>query len=119
MALTLVNAGTRLSVWNRTRAKAESLAAAGADVARESADVFAHCETVFLMLVDGEAIDAVLDPGGPAFAARVRERTVVHTGTTSPGYLRELEAGIRLSGDTTSKRRSPRYCIRIVTRDGT
>ena len=40
MALTLVNAGTRLLVWNRTCAKAEILAAAGADVAREAADVF-------------------------------------------------------------------------------
>ena len=57
MALTLVNAGTRLLVWNRTRAKAASLAAAGADVAREPADVFAHCATVFLMLIDGGAIN--------------------------------------------------------------
>src|SRR6516165_1440998 len=78
MALTLVKAGTRLLVWNRTRAKAEILAAAGADVAREPADVFAHCATVFLMLVDAGAIDTVLDRGGPAFAAQVRGRTVVH-----------------------------------------
>jgi NAD binding domain of 6-phosphogluconate dehydrogenase len=68
MALTLVKAGTRLLVWNRTPAKAESFAAAGADVAREAADVFAHCATVFLMLVDGEAIGTVLDRGGAAFA---------------------------------------------------
>jgi phosphoglycerate dehydrogenase-like enzyme len=51
MALTLIKAGTRLLVWNRTRAKAEILAAAGADVARETADVFARSATVFLMLV--------------------------------------------------------------------
>ena len=57
MALTLVKAGTRLLVWNRTRAKAEILAAAGAGVAREAADVFEYCATVFLMLVDGGAID--------------------------------------------------------------
>ena len=66
MALTLVKAGTRLLVWNRTRGKAEILAAAGADVAREAADVFAQSATVFLMLVDG-AIDTVLDRGGAAF----------------------------------------------------
>ena len=84
MALTLVRAGTRLLVWNRTRAKAEVLAAAGADVAREAAEVFAHSATVFLMLVDGGAIDTVLDRGGTAFAARVTGRTVVHMGTTSP-----------------------------------
>src|SRR5215472_10662540 len=85
MALTLVKAGMHLLVWNRTRAKAEILAAAGADVARDAAEVFAHSATVFLMLVDGGAIDTVLDRGGAAFAARVAGRTVVHMGTTSPG----------------------------------
>jgi 3-hydroxyisobutyrate dehydrogenase len=50
MALALVKAGTRLLVWNRTRARAEILAAAGADVAREAADVFARFATVFLTL---------------------------------------------------------------------
>ena len=98
MALTLVKAGTRLLVWNRTRAKAEILAAAGAEVVLESADVFAHCATVFLMLVDGRAIDTVLDRSGPAFAARVTGRTIVHMGTTSPGYSRELEADISSLG---------------------
>lgn len=98
MALTLVKAGTRLLVWNRTRAKAETLGAAGAEVAREAADVFAHAATVFLMLVDGGATDAVLDRGGAAFAARVAGRTVVHMGTTSPAYSRALEADIRSVG---------------------
>jgi 3-hydroxyisobutyrate dehydrogenase len=98
MALTLVNAGTRLLVWNRTCAKAEILAAAGADVAREAADVFTHSATVFLMLVDGGAIDTVLERGGAAFAARVTEHTIVHMGTTSPAYSRELEADIRSVG---------------------
>ena len=98
MALTLVKAGTRLLVWNRTRAKAEILAAAGADVARDPADVFAQSATVFLMLVDGRAIDTVLDRGGTDFGARVTGRTVVHMGTTSPAYSRELEADIRSVG---------------------
>jgi 3-hydroxyisobutyrate dehydrogenase and related beta-hydroxyacid dehydrogenases len=66
--------------------------------AREAADVFARSATVFLMLVDGGAIDTVLDRGGTAFAARVTGRTVVHMGTTSPAYSRELEADIRSVG---------------------
>src|SRR5262245_66608340 len=65
---------------------------------RSAADVFAHSATVFLMLVDGGAIDTVLDRGGAAFAARVTGRTVVHMGTTSPAYSRELEADIRSVG---------------------
>src|SRR3979411_608368 len=92
MALTLVKAGTRLLVWNRTGAKAEILAAAGADVAREAADVFARSATVFLMLVDGGAIDTVLDRGGAAFAVRVTGRQVVPMGTTSHAYPRGVEA---------------------------
>jgi 3-hydroxyisobutyrate dehydrogenase-like beta-hydroxyacid dehydrogenase len=50
------------------------------------------------MLVDGGAIDTVLDRGGTAFATRVTGRTVVHMGTTSPAYSRELEADIRSVG---------------------
>src|SRR5690348_472333 len=104
MALTLVRAGVPLLVWNRTRAKAATVAAAGADVAREAADVFARSATVFLMLSDGGAIDAVLDRGGPTFAARVTGHTVVHMGTTSPAYSRELEADIRSVGGGALRR---------------
>ena len=60
--------------------------------------MFAHSATVFLMLVDGGAIDTVLDRGGAAFAVRVTGHTVVHMGTTSPAYSRELEADIRSVG---------------------
>src|ERR1051326_7789946 len=98
MALTLVKAGKRLIVWNRTRARTEIFAAAVADVAREAADVFAQSATVFLMLVDGGAVDTVLDRGGTGFAARVTGRTVVHMGTTAPAYSRGLEADIRSVG---------------------
>ena len=100
MALTLVKAGTRLLVWNRTRAKAEILATVAADVARGAADVLAHSATVFLMLVDGGAIDTVLDRGGAAFAVRVTGRTVVHMGTTSPAYSR----GCRSQGHRGTQR---------------
>jgi 3-hydroxyisobutyrate dehydrogenase len=98
MALNLVKAGTRLVVWNRTTAKAEILAAAGADLAQNAPDVFAQSRTVILMLVDGGAIDAVLGRGTRAFAARVSECTLVHMGTTSPTYSRGLEADIRSAG---------------------
>lgn len=98
MALTLAKAGTPLLVWNRTVAKAGKLAAAGADVARDAAEVFARSATALLMLADDGAIDTVLDRGGAAFAARVAGHTIVHMGTTSPAYSRGLEADIRSAG---------------------
>jgi 3-hydroxyisobutyrate dehydrogenase-like beta-hydroxyacid dehydrogenase len=68
MALTLVKAGTRLLVWNRTRAKAEILAAAGGGVAREAADVFAQSATV---LLSRDRKRAVTKPTAPRFTGWV------------------------------------------------
>jgi 3-hydroxyisobutyrate dehydrogenase len=98
MALNLVRAGTPLVVWNRTAARAEPLAAAGARVAATPDEVFRRARVVVLMLADGAAMDEVLGRGTPAFAGRVAGHTVVHTGTTSPAYSRGLEADVRSAG---------------------
>jgi 3-hydroxyisobutyrate dehydrogenase len=98
MALNLVKAGTPLVVWNRSADKTRVLAAAGAEAARDAAEVFVRSSTIILMLVDGGAIDSVLDRGGSTFAPRVAGRTIVHMGTTSPAYSRGLEADIRSAG---------------------
>src|SRR5436190_10764900 len=74
MALNLVNAGTPLLVWNRSPSKCVVLAEAGAVVARDPAGVFARCEVVILMLVDGAAMDAVLARRERAFGDRVKGR---------------------------------------------
>ncbi|NIH84976.1 NAD(P)-dependent oxidoreductase [Amycolatopsis granulosa] len=98
MALNLVRAGTPLVVWNRTPAKSEVLAAAGAEVADSAAEVCGRVDVVFLMLADGAAVDAVLGRGGSGFAANVAGRIVVHMGTTSPGYSRALAADVAAAG---------------------
>jgi 3-hydroxyisobutyrate dehydrogenase len=98
MALTLLKAGTPLLVWNRSPAKSSVLADAGAAVAKDPAEVFARCEVVIVMLVDGPAIDAVLARGERAFADRVKGRTLINMATTSPGYSRALEADVRAKG---------------------
>ncbi|MFF3514458.1 NAD(P)-dependent oxidoreductase [Streptomyces sp. NPDC002573] len=98
MALRLARSGTPLVVWNRTPARTEPLRAAGAEVAADPAEVFARAEIVILMLADDLAIDATLGRGTPDFAARVAGRVVVHMGTTSPGYSRDLEAEVRAAG---------------------
>jgi len=98
MALNLAKAGTPLLVWNRSPAKAAVLAAAGAEIAANPAQVFARAALVILMLVDDRAIDSVLGRGGADFAGRVQGRTIVHMGTTAPAYSRGLEADIRAAG---------------------
>jgi 3-hydroxyisobutyrate dehydrogenase len=95
MALNLVKAGTPLVVWNRSAAKCRPLAEAGAVVAEQPAHVFARCDVVILMLVDGAAMDAVLARGDSAFGDRVRGRTVVNMATTAPSYSKALETDVR------------------------
>ena len=98
MALNLVKSGTPMVVWNRTPAKAQTLAAAGAELAEQPAEVFARSKIIILMLADARAMDTVLARGDGAFADRVNGRTIVHMGTTSPAYSRGLEANIRSVG---------------------
>lgn len=98
MAHNLLRAGIRLTVWNRTLEKSRRLVDAGATPASSSSELFKRCKTVLLMLRDNRAIDAVLGRGSPVFAARVRGRTIVHLGTTSPDYSRGLEADAIAAG---------------------
>lgn len=98
MALNLARAGIPLVVWNRSLERCEPLRTAGANVADAAEDVFRQAEIVLLMLADAAAIDLVLGRATPAFAATVRNRTVVHMGTTSAEYSRFLEADILAAG---------------------
>ena len=96
MALNLARAGMRPLVWNRTRARAEPVAAAGGRVAATAADVLRDADVVFLMLADETATDAVLGRGSAPL--RVAGKTVVHMGTTSPEWSRDLERDVRAAG---------------------
>jgi 3-hydroxyisobutyrate dehydrogenase len=98
MALNLARAGRPLLVWNRSPAKCAVLAAAGATIAPDPAAVFARCEAVILMLVDGAAMDAVLARGEPSFAQRVEGRLLINMATTAPGYSKALADDIRAAG---------------------
>ncbi|MFI8219062.1 NAD(P)-dependent oxidoreductase [Streptomyces sp. NPDC085932] len=98
MALNLARAGSRPLVWNRTSGRCAPVRAAGGEVAASAAEVFRRCGTVFLMLADEAAVDAVLGRGGPEFAARIAGRTVVHMGTTSAEYSSGLQDDVRAAG---------------------
>lgn len=98
MALNLARAGTPLIVWNRSPGRSVSLRAAGADVAANPDEIFRQSRIVILMLYDGAAIDFTLGRGTPSFATNVAGHVIVHMGTTSPDYSRQLEADIRAHG---------------------
>jgi len=61
MARNIAAAGIPLRVWNRTREKAEPLAAAGAEVADSPADAVRDADVVITMLFDAESVETALD----------------------------------------------------------
>jgi 3-hydroxyisobutyrate dehydrogenase len=98
MALNLLKAGFPLTVYNRTRAKAEALAAAGATVAETPAGAAEDATVVLAMLADDEASrTAWLGPEG-ALAAMQQGSLVVECSTLSPEWVAELDAAVRKRG---------------------
>jgi 3-hydroxyisobutyrate dehydrogenase len=62
MARNLAAAGHEVRAWNRTRDRAEPLAADGIAVAGDVAEAVAGAEVVITMLADAAAVEAVADP---------------------------------------------------------
>jgi 3-hydroxyisobutyrate dehydrogenase len=78
MARNLARAGHRVRVWNRTRAKAEPLAADGAYVADTPSEAVRGADVVLTVLHDGDAVVEVMRqaaPGLPRGAAWVQSTT--------------------------------------------
>ena len=70
MALRLLAAGHEVTVWNRTRARTEALAAAGATVAATAAEAVRDAEAVLTTLFDDAAHERVVFEEGVLDALR-------------------------------------------------
>lgn len=77
MARRLLAAGYPLTVWNRTRFKAEALAEAGARVADTPAEAVARADIVITMLEHGGVVQTVLFDGPDAAVHGLRAGTLV------------------------------------------
>jgi len=82
MAERLARGGCDLAVYNRTREKAEPLAALGARIVDRPADL-AGCDIVFTMVSAGDDVKAVLDGGDGLLAGHGTPRLVVDSTSIS------------------------------------
>lgn len=98
MARRLLDAGYPVVGYNRTRAKARPLVAAGLRLAESPRAVAEACEVIFSMVMDDQALRAVaLGPDG--IIAGLRPGSVyVEMSTVSPTVTRELGALVAASG---------------------
>lgn len=88
MSRNILAAGLGLTVWNRTRAKAEPLAEAGAVVADSAAAAVAGAEVVITMLENGPVVREVLFEHGVA-DAMAGGSLLIDMGSIPPAMARE------------------------------
>jgi len=90
MARNLLRAGHTVAVYNRSREKAEALAADGARVANTPADACAEAEVVMTMVADDQAVEEIVF-GNDGIASAMAEGCIhVSHSTISTALARKL-----------------------------
>ena len=99
MARRLCEAGHAVHVWNRTRAKADPLAACGAQVHTQAVDAAAQADTVICLLDNGDVVTHVLFDLGVA-AALKPGATLIDMSSIKPEQARDHAARLSEIGVT-------------------
>jgi 3-hydroxyisobutyrate dehydrogenase-like beta-hydroxyacid dehydrogenase len=100
MAANLLQTGNELTVWNRTKGKAETLKKMGAREAVSLTDSVKDADIVFTMLAAPEAVEKVAT-GPVGFLSKAKKNTLwINTSTINPSFAEEMslkagEAGLR------------------------
>jgi len=97
MARQLLEAGFHVTVWNRSKDKAASLASAGAYVAETPADAVAQADVAIGMLSSDDASRAVWLDGGALTAMRPGS-ILIEASTLTIDWVRELAAAAKGRG---------------------
>jgi 3-hydroxyisobutyrate dehydrogenase-like beta-hydroxyacid dehydrogenase len=96
MARALLDAGFAVTVFNRTREKAEPLVRAGAVLADTAGDAGAEADAVVLSLADEPAVEQLLF--GEVLWRLRPGTTIVDTTTVSPSFARDTAVRLAASG---------------------
>ncbi|KAI9903451.1 hypothetical protein N3K66_002803 [Trichothecium roseum] len=99
MTVNLARRFRHVSAWNRTAARTEALAAAGAPGVRRCGtprEVLERSDTVFMMLLDGGAARSVVGDAG--FRAGLRGKTIVNAASVSVECSLRLAEEVRRAG---------------------
>lgn len=97
MVSRLLNAGLKVSVYNRTRAKAEPLAAYGADIV-DTISELAKCDIVFSMVSDSADLLQVTTGAGGVLSQKVAPKIIIDCSTVSAEASQELRAAAEVRG---------------------
>jgi 3-hydroxyisobutyrate dehydrogenase-like beta-hydroxyacid dehydrogenase len=90
MGLNLLRAGFPLTVWNRTRARTESLAAAGAAVAASPREAAERSEVMLTIVSDPPALEGILWGADGVLAGLKTGSVLIDSSTVSPVLARRI-----------------------------
>jgi 3-hydroxyisobutyrate dehydrogenase-like beta-hydroxyacid dehydrogenase len=90
MATNLIKAGHKLTVYNRTTAKAAGLAAAGARLASSPADAARGADAVMMIVSDSAAVEEVVAGKGGIVESLGAGTLVIDSSTISPSVSRKM-----------------------------
>jgi len=98
MSKRLLENGYEVTVYNRSREKAEPLQQTGAAIADAALDVAACSDVIFIMVSDDHALTSVFNGAEGLFDADLTGKIIVNMSTISPGINRELTAKVIAHG---------------------
>jgi len=94
----LMEDGHQVSVWNRTRERAQPLLDQGADFADSPAALAAACDTIISIVIDDDAIAAVYEGEGGLLSAGLGGTLIIEMSTIRPQTSERAAAGVREAG---------------------
>jgi 3-hydroxyisobutyrate dehydrogenase len=98
MAANWLARGFEVSVWNRTRSKAEPLSAKGAKIAATPREAATGADFIFAMVADDDASRAVWLGADGALAGAKSGAIAVESSTLTPEWIRELAGQAKAKG---------------------
>jgi 3-hydroxyisobutyrate dehydrogenase-like beta-hydroxyacid dehydrogenase len=126
VALALLSAGHRVTVFNRSIDKARALEKHGAVVASSAADAVRRSDHIILVLADGASTRSVLDD--PEVVVALFGKALITGAGTEPDLLMSLAEGVRAAGARLSdilivgypqdvEAREATYCVSACSED--
>jgi 3-hydroxyisobutyrate dehydrogenase-like beta-hydroxyacid dehydrogenase len=98
IGMNLLKAGFPLTVWNRTRSRADELVAAGAKFAQSPRDLAANSELMLSIVSDPPALEEILWGQNGAMQGLQRGSIYIDSSTVSPTLARKVTAACEERG---------------------
>lgn len=98
MSLNLLKAGHEVTVWNRTKAKADEVLAAGAKWADTPKEIAENADFIFTMVSDGPTLQAVTLGENGVVAGLSANKIVIDMSTVAPSESSKVNDAIEEKG---------------------